>query len=98
MASASEQPTFERFVVDGVEVPAALLLHFLAEAAADQVDITNFTAAIAPGQASGLLPWTQANDVSFESLLNAIAGELRAAAARQAGEGRPPGAARSVNR
>jgi len=44
---------------------------------------TNLSA-LAPGQASGLLPWTRANDVSFEALLKAIETEVRAASAAAA--------------
>jgi len=84
--SASSDPSgdtasFDQLTVDGIEVPAAMLVQFLHEAAAGQVDINDFSAALAPGQASGLLPWAQANDVSFEALLKAIAAELRAGTA-----------------
>ena len=77
--SPDDRTAFDRLTVDGVEVPSALLVQFLLEAAGGQVDITDFSAALAPGQASGLLAWTQANNVSFEALLKAIAAELRAA-------------------
>jgi hypothetical protein len=76
-----EAPTFGTVTVDGIQVPIALLLHFLAEAAAGRVDISDFTAALAPGQASGLFAWAQANEVSFEALLKAIEVELRRAVA-----------------
>jgi hypothetical protein len=79
--STDDGTGFDRLTVDGVEVPAALLVQFLLEAASEQVDITDFSAALAPGQASGLLPWTQANDVSFEALLKAIVAVVRAATA-----------------
>jgi len=39
--------------------------------------VANFSAALAPGHASGLLLWAQANDISFERLLRAIETELR---------------------
>jgi hypothetical protein len=91
-AAASVSPDdgtgFNRLTVGGVDVPSALLVQFLIEAAREQVDITDFSAALAPGQASGLLAWTQANDVSFEALLKVIAAELRAATA--AGRATPP--------
>lgn len=79
MEAPDVNASFPRVLIDGVEVPAALVAHFLDEAAAEDVDITDFTAALAPGQGSGLLPWAQANEVSFEALVKAISGELRAA-------------------
>ena len=89
-ASPDDTASFEQLTVDGIEVPAALLVQFLIEAAGGQVDISNFSAALAPGQASGLLPWTQANDVSFEALLKAIETEVRAASAAAAPSFFPP--------
>jgi hypothetical protein len=68
---------FDWVMVDGIEVPMALFVQFLLESDAQDVDIANFSAALAPGQASGLLPWARANDISFERLLRAIETELR---------------------